>query len=340
MNSKKKNFGNVLQKRSRFSLPYYGKDLVKWYYRFVRGPTTKSKENIQYIPKRFALNILDSKKPLTIVFIGDIMELKERDLVIGNGIREFIKNADYVIGNFEGTITNEARLYMDQRHKLQIIDALTSLFQPEQFFLSMANNHSGDFGRSTFRKSIKLLEDSGFTTFGTIDRPFVDIADTIRIIAGTAWSNRPCEYIVNFFDTPRYINPDLFNILYAHWGYELYCYPNKEMVQLAKAYLDDFGAIIGHHSHAPQPVTYEKYNGINKLVGYSLGDFSYGDDYPKNNLENYRYGIILKVQVGEDVKGHMNVGEIIWEFIASHPYENDSFIVEIIDTLPILEKKD
>ena len=142
MNIKRKNFENVVHKRSKFSLPYYGTDLLKWYYRFFKGPTTKNKENIQYIPKRFDLNTLYFKNPLTIIFIGDIMELKERDLVIGNSVRTFVKDTDYIVGNFEATITNERRLFMDQRNKLQIIEALTSLFQPDQFFLSMANNHS------------------------------------------------------------------------------------------------------------------------------------------------------------------------------------------------------
>jgi hypothetical protein len=272
------------------------------------------------------LNKITTEK--RIAFIGDIMELKERDLLIGDTIKRSLRDIDFLIGNFEATITNKSRIFMDQRHKEQILDALEDLFPPERIFLSMANNHSGDYGASTFLKSSQKIEDRGFTIFGTKKMPYVDLIDDIRIIGGSMWSNRPCNYIVNFYDTPSYINSSMFNILYPHWGYELYLYPNKNLIDIAEDYISKFDAIIGHHSHVPQPITYKQENNTKKLLAYSLGDFSYGDD-EKTNLYHYKYGIILKIDFGSDFNGNKKIGNMEWKFVESHSHSKNSFLVKL-----------
>ncbi len=333
MNKKRKNFGKDLIKRKKIAIPYSLKETLSWFYRYNKGPSSKNKENIQYILSGCVLNKIKPKYSL--IFIGDIMELKERDLIISNSVKQYIKSGDYLIGNFEGTITEEKRIFFDQRHKIQILDAIESLFTPNKIYLSVANNHGGDFGRKAFFDSVSQLEQRGFTIFGTKRHPFVDLNDQIRVIAGTMWTNRPCNYLTNFYDAEKFLKSTSFNVFFPHWGYELCFYPNRKIVRTGKDYLAKFDAMIGHHSHIPQPVFYEKFNGTNKLIAYSLGDFSYGDEVDRRDLRNYKYGTVLKINIGKDLKGSLKVGRVEWKFIESKPISNDEFVVEFLEEIPI-----
>ena len=325
MNRKRKNFNKELTKRSKYALPFSNRKIPFWCYRFVRGVSKKNRRNMTYLPQEYMLNKITSEK--RIAFIGDIMELKERDLLIGKDVKEYLKGVDFLIGNFEATITKEKRIFMDQRHKEQIIDSLEDLFPPEKTFLSVANNHSGDYGATTFLKSCQKLLNRGYTIFGTKQNPYIDLPGEIRIIGGSMWSNRPCDYIVNFYDTPDYIDGSKFNILYPHWGIELFLYPKKPLIKIAEDFILKFDAIIGHHAHVPQPITYKQFNGTKKLLAYSLGDFSYGDD-EKTNLYHYKYGIILETILGLDGNGVMKIGDVRWKFVESHGHPNNSFVVK------------
>ena len=45
------------------------------------------------------------------------------------------------------------------------------------------------------------------------------------------------------------------NIFYPHWGYDLELYPRTSTIKKGRELLTYFDAIIGHHTHAPQPIT-------------------------------------------------------------------------------------
>ncbi|MHA1284921.1 MAG: CapA family protein [Promethearchaeota archaeon] len=318
-------------KRKRFAMPYSLKEGIGWLYRYYRGPKIKNEGNIQYIPSDFILN--EIKPLLALTFIGDIMELADRDLIIDESVKDFAKGSDYLIGNFEGTITNEKRIFMDQRHKPQIMDALESLFNPSKTYLNIANNHGCDFGEKIARNSIKMLENRGFNVFGIKDNPFIDINENIRIISGTQWSNRPCKFISKLEESERYIKPNILNILFPHWGYETELFPRLETIRLANFLLTKFDAIIGHHSHTPQPITYQEINNIKKLIAYSLGDFSFGLDIKEKRFKVFRYGIVLKVDIGEMENGKLQLGHIKWHFVKTRKISEQKLQCELTNKI-------
>ena len=333
MNKQQKNFHRPLYKRSKFALPYPRSRIPVWCYRFIRGISKKNPCNLSYAPQQLVLN--DIIPETSLCFIGDIMELKERNLHVGESVKDFVQGANYVIGNFEATITKENRIFMDQRHKEQILDALEALFDPQRTYLSLANNHTGDFGRKIFKKSLEKIQQRGFQIFGLKPRPYCDLEEKIRVIGGSMWSNRPCNYIINFYNTPTYLKQGFFNILYPHWGYELYLYPNKKYFNIAQEYIQQFDAILGHHAHVPQPIVYEQINDTKKLLAYSLGDFSYGDE-EKTNLYHYKYGMIVKIAIGPDSEGNMKIGKVEWQFLESQKCSEDAFQVELTSHIPKL----
>ncbi|NHJ21705.1 MAG: hypothetical protein EAX91_12225, partial [Candidatus Lokiarchaeota archaeon] len=148
--------------------PYSFKENFVWLKRLLTGPNTNNDNNVDYISKQSVLNKITPK--YTISFIGDILDVNSRDLLIGKNVKNFVKGSDFLVGNFEATITDK-NLFNGKRHKPQIMDALADLFNPTKTYLSTANNHSGDFGEIDFFNSVSQLKSRGFHVFGTEETP-------------------------------------------------------------------------------------------------------------------------------------------------------------------------
>jgi len=312
----------MLADKINFS-PYPLKECMTWLKRFIVGPAIKNKGNINYISKSYLLNNITPK--YTISFIGDIMDMSSRDLIIDKSVKNFVRGSDFLIGNFEATLTSE-KAFAKKRHKPQIMDALETLFQSKKTYLSTANNHSGDYGQPWFSNSIDQLKERGFNVFGNKETPFQDITNDLRVIGSTQWSNRPCNYLIKFEDSEQFLKEDSFNLLFPHWGYEMELYPRIKTINHGRNLLHEFDALIGHHSHCPQPVSFFSVDNVNKLIAYSLGNFCIG-------IENkmHKYGIVVKIKIGRNSEGKWLIGKVDWTFIGSRSLSEQEYTVEIVD---------
>jgi len=264
-----------------------------------------------------------------LVFAGDIMPVGNRFVDTGRGLKEFLRDADYFIVNLEGPVvepSNDALfLVSDRRHSRQIIDILARIFAPAKTCLALANNHASDFGKDEFYRSAAMLEAYGFGVFGHNERPFFDIGDNLRIISGTMWTNRPSGYVFRLEpEVYNCIKPAVYNILYPHWGYEFELYPRPEMIEMGKKLIQKFDAVIGHHSHCPQPVVIESRQGVSKPLAYSLGDF-----LSVRRSKKYRYGLVIKVELGQDAKGRWLASRLQWRLTKCCASSNGRFTVDI-----------
>ena len=309
--------------------PYNVTESIYWLVKSVTGPIRNNSGIVENIPNSYILN-REVKPRYKLAFIGDMMPSGNSSINISNGVKEFFSDSDYLIGNFEGTITESKKdaliLLSDLRHNKKYIEILTDLFPPEKTYLSLSNNHAGDFGKEEFFKSVKILESKNFNVFGWNERPYFDINDNIRIVSGTMWSNRNRDYVFMLENAGHQIKPGAFNFLYPHFGYELELYPRPEIVRMGKDLIREFGAIIGHHPHCPQPVSVESVNEINKLLAYSLGDFS-----GALTTKKYQYGIVLKVELGQNEAGEWLLGKVEWHLTRCSSLPNGDFIVNLSD---------
>lgn len=304
--------------------PYSLKESFGWVKRFVFGLSKKNYGNVQYLPKTYQINEINPK--YTISFIGDIMDLNFKDLIIHKSVVNFVRNSDFLIGNFEGTLSSKKKVLMNKQHKPQIMDALETLLPPNKIYLSVANNHSGDFGKKQFFHSMRRLKKQGFNVFGTLKNPFIDLSEDLRVIGATQWSNRPCSYLVKLDHAIKYLKNNSFNIFFPHWGYEMELYPREEIIKQSEAFLNSFDLLISHHSHCPQPISIFKYNNTKKLVAYSLGDFCFSIDNKK--FESYNYGIAIKAQIGLNKERKWVIGKVKWTFLKSSVISKRESIVK------------
>jgi len=316
--------------------PFSFKETLGYFIRNSYGPSYKNKDIVKYNPQSFCLN--ENVVPeYRVAFIGDIMDMAGRNETVSENIKQFVQDCDYLVGNFEATITNDDNkgYSLAQRHSIQILEPLAELFEPDRTFLNFANNHAGDFDYKVFSDSVAKIQSKGFQIFGTAQKPFADISNDIRIVAGTTISNRDCDYIVKLDDVITYYRPDKFNILYPHWGYDLELFPRPATVTLAKKLISDFDAIIGHHAHIPQAVTStnseENDSDANKLIAYGLGDFCIWEE-----LKHYLYGMVIKVDIGPNFLGKWQIGQVEWRFITCQEKNATDWETKIIDTFPYL----
>ena len=313
------------------STPYNFNEKVAWLTNNLFGPSTKYKELTPFIPETTTLNKITPE--LSIAFLGDIMMIPGRRLTFSDELKQFFSNADYLIGNFEGTITSTRRGLLGSKHSEQILLDLKALFPPERTILTNANNHTCDYPKQELDRSIQLQKQHGFIPIGLKQTPSVLLNNKINVVSVTKWSNRPCPSLAEFDDIGRTYNKDAaFNLLSPHWGYEMQLYPNPKQIAKGKELLNNWGMIIGHHSHVPQVITSYDIGNTNKLVAYSLGDFC---TFAKH--DKYLYGIVGKAEIGPNAKGEWQVGKVEWRFSFVNHLDSKTSRIELTDGFKYFE---
>ena len=269
------------------------------------------------------------------------MDLGGKSFEISDKLKQFFVDCDYLIGNFEATLTHKPKQWMmDQIHDEQVLESLAKLFSADKTFLSVANNHAGDFQKDIFMASCGAVENAGFHIFGLNEKPYVDITPTLRIFGASKWSNKPTGVISKLRSKDSFnLNTECFNILYPHWGWELELYPRLETLNEGQEYIDKYDAIIGHHSHTPQPITIQEKKGVKKPLAYSLGDFCFGKPF-----KMFFYGEILKMDIGilenpsELAQSKWAVGEFQWSFVKSIIRDSKCVEIDLVDSIPFFNE--
>lgn len=240
--------------------------------------------------------------PVSVLFVGDIMLDGGPGHIVTNGGDPFIqvarvlRNADLTIGNLECAIT-EAGHAVDKPYTFKGPEAALPLLKNYFSALSLANNHSGDWGKAGFASELALLRKARMPWFGggtnlrEAHSPLI-LNSQGRRIAFLGYNDFPPHSFVAGRSTPGtawLVEKDVVEdisaaraegkadlvLLFLHWE-ELETLPRQEQRDLARRLIDHGAdAIIGSHPHVTQ--TIEWYQG--HPVVYSLGNFVF-DYFP------------------------------------------------------------
>jgi poly-gamma-glutamate synthesis protein (capsule biosynthesis protein) len=232
--------------------------------------------------------------------VGDILLDRDvRKVIEQNGIiypfesiAEIIKENDLAFFNMECPLANYSDGYpINKKYSFRAEPQYLKGLKYAGFNLaSIANNHTIDFGKSGFLKTIEILNnDSIFTTGGGVnqDEAFKPLlieknGETFALfgmleflLEGTTFNeSQPYPAFGNIdklCNEIRQLNSDIDNIIVSfHWGQENAVIPTSKQVEFAHKVVDA-GAdlVLGHHPHVLQSI--ETYKG--KLILYSLGNF-------------------------------------------------------------------
>lgn len=258
--------------------------------------------------------------PIQIVFVGDIMLDETPGQYIRQGKDPFkgfaplLDSADLSIGNLEcaiGTSGKREEKPFTFMANPRVIPVLKKHFSA----VSLANNHSADFGTKSFATTMNLLDQAGLPYFGggtdleSAHRPLIFEIKGKRIAIlgyneffprsfealtdrpGIAWSED--DYVSHDIRNARSQYAADYVIVYPHWGIEHEKIASTRQVALAHLMIDSGAdAVIGGHPHVTQNT--EIYRG--KPIFYSLGNFVFnGFDDDESNT-----GWVVRLTLQDD----------------------------------------
>ena len=249
-----------------------------------------------------------TKDTVTVIGVGDIMMgtnypdnsgLPPQDgKELMRAVESILQNADVTVGNLEGVLLDKGGIAKTCRDP-KVCYVFRS---PERYaqnlanagfdVMSLANNHSGDFGEVGKKSSIKTLESVGIEQAGQIAKPFVTfVRNGVRFGFAAFAPNTGCANINDLAAARRIVHhldsiSDIV-IVSFHGGAEgpthehvprkneIFYGENRGNVYEFSHQMIDAGAdiVLGHGPHVTRAVELYK----NRLIAYSLGNFcTYG----------------------------------------------------------------
>jgi len=240
----------------------------------------------------------DRIKETKVLFVGDIMLARSVGFYIQNGndpfkyVKDKFAEYDVIVGNLETTIANPKLAYQASKQYTfnAPLESVNILKKAGFTALSLANNHTMDYGPNALIDQIKNLETESIATFGAgrnIEEAFKPsyllVQDTRIAFIGVNdienWITDAKEDAPGsaFFNETRIKtaiaeakkSADLI-VVVPHWGYEYFTEHNENQEKFGKLFIDA-GAdlVIGSHPHVIQDS--QTYKG--KMIYYSLGNF-------------------------------------------------------------------
>lgn len=198
------------------------------------------------------------------------------------GPEYFLKNVkpifeadDLTIANLEGTFTNSTSR-VDKTYAFkgpaEFVNILTSSSVES---VTLANNHSRDYGPQSLTDTKATLDAAGVIHFGYDETSVVDVngikvglIGIYELIDHTGRAQQVKDHIAKV----KSEGADVVIVIF-HWGIERDAAPNSHQTMLARLAIDEGADLVcGHHPHVLQGI--EVYKGKN--IVYSLGNFCFG----------------------------------------------------------------
>ncbi len=262
------------------------------------------------------------RRPITLGFGGDTAlthGLAERDPL--GRVTEMLSAPDLTALNLE-TVVAESGVGtpLDKTYVFRSPPSTVgTLTRAGVDVVSLANNHSVDYGRDGILRTVELLDDGGVVNVGVGADPDEAYAAAVMPVGdwqvGFVGLNRvECGYVANdptrwpevawtcpgFEDRARTAVEDAaarsdITVVMVHWGVELEHCPTGYQPDLAQQWIDA-GAdlVVGHHPHLLQGV--QQRDGV--WVLYSIGNFAF-----PSAREDRAYSAFFTFEVSEGPDG-------------------------------------
>jgi len=232
-----------------------------------------------------------------------------------SGLEEFFQQADLVLVNLEGPITDNQSVSVGSqpgsRNNFIFTFApqiLAALKKANINLVNLGNNHILNFGVAGYQETKDYLEQANIRFFGQIGEQveaeeqylsFIwrEKGITIGFVNFNQFSGGKVEGEMDVvLQEIKRLRPEVdWLVVYPHWGNEYVLEPNQVIKNWAQQFVD-VGAdlVIGAHPHVEQ--INEVYQG--KEIYYSLGNLVF-DQYFQPEV---RQGLVLEIEFFQDKK--------------------------------------
>jgi poly-gamma-glutamate synthesis protein (capsule biosynthesis protein) len=250
---------------------------------------------------------------INLIFVGDIMVAHDEETgkLIEQGVDPFepfaslLKAADISVGNLECVVAEKGEP-VKKPYRYRADPRCLPLLKQHFTAFTVANNHSGDFGKAAFGEQCGLLEKAEIPYFGggrnkaDAHKPWIINQHGVRIamlgycevylksfqaednVPGVAWSEHDHEVLSDIRTAHEKYKADVV-IPFMHWGDEGDP-PTKREKSFARKMIDaGADVVVGAHPHVTQGAEYYK----NRLIVYSLGNFLFNGFKDPDNLTGW-----------------------------------------------------
>lgn len=271
---------------------------------------------------------------VTVIVGGDMMfdrgiraigERNGYESLFDESIKKLFDSADIVMANLEGPITdNPSKTLIDGK----TTDSFTFTFSPlvanalkevRITAVSLANNHTDNFGLDGYLRTQENLESFDIIWFGN---PWNSTSTSL--LSKNSWNDSPSTTFVDkngvrvafigyhgfhsgvdniISEIHRATERNAFVIVMPHWGEEYTSIPSEKMRLYAKAFVDaGADAVIGAHPHI---VADQEWIG-DTPVFYSLGNLLF-DQYFS---EETKHGLLVKLHIRDTTLESLNTYDV------------------------------
>lgn len=282
--------------------------------------TLKENTEVEMPEEDIAVEEEEEKAETTLIFAGDVLLSSyvlnnyERDGITGVVAQELLDEmdrADIFMINQEFPFSSRGVQAPDKQFTFRAEPSYIKIFQEMGVdIVTLANNHSLDYGAEALMDSIQTVSEAGIEHVGAgsiadeaqkevvFERNGYKIGflAASRVIPVPEWNIENAQPGLFCTYDPQMLNTRIsevkkdcdFVIVYVHWGIEREAYPEDYQRTLAKGYIDS-GAdlIIGAHPHVLQGI--EFYNDV--PIIYSLGNYIFNQEI--------RETVLLKVVIDD-----------------------------------------
>ena len=216
------------------------------------------------------------------------------------GVTSLFQGADAVIGNLEGTMSTRTSIAIPGSSTLRFTfdPSFAPILKQAGFTaVSLANNHSLDFGHTADTETREYIHAADILTFGSA----LNSKELSTVIPIKHEAFCMVGYHDLFSPDPTGVLREIETIrptcsrvvVFVHWGSEYTHVPSTRQRTLGQSFIDA-GAdlVIGAHPHVVQPV--EIYKG--KAIFYSLGNFVFDQNFSFATM----HGLLVDIEWGTD----------------------------------------
>lgn len=210
-----------------------------------------------------------------------------------SGTRRLLSQGDVNFANLESPITDRGEAFEKTFTYRMAPESVAALQKAGLNVVSLANNHTLDFGSEGIEQTIELLDKAGIHHAGAgknlqeARTPAIFQSRDLRVGVLAYSLTHPEEFyatatspgtafghVTHVQDDIKKLRPQVDLLVVSfHWGAELHTETKPYQSEIAHAAIDA-GAdmVVGHHPHVVQGV--ERYK--NGVVFYSLGNYAFG----------------------------------------------------------------
>lgn len=268
-----------------------------------------------------ASSLAAAQDTVSLAIVGDVMLAEGPGKVIARGrdplgpFGAILDAADVRVANLECVVASGGTPEPDKPFTFRAQPRAMTVLKRHFDAVSLANNHSGDYGPAAFAEMLGLLDRAGIGRFGgghdlaEAHVPLIVERKGLRIALlgydeffprsfeadvgkpGVAWSEDEQVRLDIAQARSRY-HADLV-IPFMHWGVEHEPLADARQRALARVMIDaGADAVVGSHPHVTQDV--ETYRG--KPIVYSLGNFVFDGFSDEDN----NTGWLLRLELDRD----------------------------------------